>query len=328
MNSRERVLTALALKEPDRVPFGDTTIDEGIRKKLMGTEVFNEAEFAKKIGLDMIGIEDYLPPLFCERKKGEVNFVGDGLIKNEKDLDLMVFPDPCKKGYYDKAKRFIEKYGKEDLAIFVAMRPGIFHTIFSMGLTTFSYALYDNIRLVEKIYDRFLEWNCIVAEKLQTIGFDFIVAYDDMAFNSGPFIPPQIFREFFIPKYRQWVDILKLPWAFHSDGNLMPIMDDLLSLGMNAINPIDPAAGMDMKLMKEKYGDKVCLWGNIDMSYTLTRGTPEEVEVEVKQRIKEAAPNGGFILGSANSISDYCKPENVWAMAKAVKKYGKYPINL
>ncbi len=85
---------------------------------------------------------------------------------------------------------------------------------------------------------------------------------------------------------------------------------------------------MDIKTVKEKYGIRVCLWGNIDLVYTLTRGTPEEVEAEVKQRIKEVGQGGGYILGSANSITDYCKVENVIAMAKAVKKYGKYPIDL
>ena len=85
---------------------------------------------------------------------------------------------------------------------------------------------------------------------------------------------------------------------------------------------------MEMKAMKDKYGDRVCLWGNIDLIYTLPTGTVEEVETEVKQRIKEAGPGGGYILGTANSITDFCKVENVLAMAEAVKKYGTYPINI
>jgi uroporphyrinogen decarboxylase len=102
-------------------------------------------------------------------------------------------------------------------------------------------------------------------------------------------------------------------------------MDDLLTLGMNGIHPIQPAA-MDIKQIKAKYGSRVCILGNIDLDYTLTLGTPDEVDKEVKERIIAAGPGGGYIVTSANSLTDYCKTENVWAMAKAVKKYGKYPL--
>jgi uroporphyrinogen-III decarboxylase len=119
---------------------------------------------------------------------------------------------------------------------------------------------------------------------------------------------------------------MKKPWVFHSDGNLMPILDDLLTLGMNGLHPIQPAA-MNIKEVKAKYGQKVCILGNIDLDYTLTLGTPDEVDKEVKERIAAAGPGGGYVVTSANSLTDYCKTENVWAMAKAVKKYGKYPLD-
>lgn len=326
MNSRERILTALAVKEPDRVPFFDC-IDPGIKRALMGSDEFSETDFARKIGFDAIQFTDYLAPIFAEKAPDDsaIDFIGEGLIKSEKDLDLMVLPDPHNESFYDNAKKFIDKYGNEEFAIFAGIRATICNTIFSMGLVTFSYALYDNLKLVEEIADRFIDWNCVVAENLQSLGVDVIAVYDDMAFNSGPFFSPQVFRELFIPRLKRLAGTIKIPWAYHSDGNLMPVMDDLLSLGMNCLNPIDPMS-MNINEVKEKYGDRICLWGNIDLSYTLTRGTPEEVEAEVKQRIKEAGLNGGFILASANGITDYCKVENVWAMANAVKKYGKYPL--
>ena len=115
-------------------------------------------------------------------------------------------------------------------------------------------------------------------------------------------------------------------WVFHSDGNLRPILDDLLTRGMNGLHPIQPAA-MNIGEVKAKYGQKVSIFGNIDLDYTLTLGKPEEVDKEVKERIATAGPGGGYVVTSANSLTDYCKTENVWAMAKAVKKYGKYPLD-
>jgi uroporphyrinogen decarboxylase len=83
---------------------------------------------------------------------------------------------------------------------------------------------------------------------------------------------------------------------------------------------------MDLKVAKEKWGDRICLWGNIDLVKTLPYGTVEEVEAEVKQRIEDAGAGGGYICATANSITGFCKIENVFAMTNAVQKYGVYPL--
>ncbi len=326
MNSRERVLTALALKQPDRVPFADD-VDPEVRLAIMGRDNFTDIEFAQTLGLDAIDIRDFMAPVFCQRKqlKGK-DYIVDGLIREDKDLDLIVFPDPSDEKFYDQAKRKIEANAQANLALYAVCRWGISGVHYSMGLESLSYALYENPALVEKVLDRYVEWNCQVIERLNTMGIDFIITYDNIAFNSGPLVSPQVFREVFVPKVKCVADACKLPWVSHIDGNIMPIMEDVLSLGMNGLHPIEPGC-MDLKSVKELYGSRVCLWGNIDLRYTLTRGTPEEVEAEVKQRIKEAGSDGGYILGSGNGLPEYCKLENIWAMAKAVKKYGKYPLD-
>lgn len=325
MTSRERILAALALKQPDCVPFADD-FDYEVKVELMGSENFTEIEFARKLGLDAVEISGYSAPIFCKRERARGrDFIVDGLIKTEKDLDLMVFPDPYDESFYDPAKRFIEKYGKEDFAMYTECRWGVDGVLFSMWLDTFFRALYKNPKLVEAVLDRYVEWNCIVIEKLSKIGLDFIISYNSIAYNKGTMISPEMFREIFLPKLKIIADECKLPWVYHSSGNIMPIFDDLLTLGMNGMHPIQSKC-MDIKEVKKKYGDKICLWGNIDLSYTLTKGTPKEVEREVKHRINEIGTNGGYILGSSDGLPNYCKKENVWAMAKAVKKHGKYPI--
>jgi len=339
MNSRERVMAALALKEPDRVPFMDF-VDNIIKQKIMGTEEIDEAEFAKKIGMDAIYFADYSTPLFCKSHSGgdaeakafgltgETEFIGEGLIRTEKDLDKIVLPDPHKESFYDPAKRFMEKYHDKDLALYAGLRPfGMFNTIFSMPMMDFAFAIRDNLSLINTMTDIFIEWNLVILEKLQGLGIDFIVTYNDMAFKSGPLISLQDFREIFLPKMKIVAEAIKIPWAFHSDGDLSLVMEDLLTLGMNAVNPFEPPV-MSLKTAKEKWGDRICLWGNIDLIHTLPYGTVEEVEAEVKQRIKEAGPGGGYICATANSVTGFCKIENVFAMTNAVKKYGTYPLNL
>ncbi len=327
MNARERVMTALNLGEPDRVPFIDYT-EQKIRTLLMGKEDFSDLEFAKAIGFDAININDFVSPVFCKRKVVDGHdYILDGLIKSRKDLDLMIFPDPVSGLAYEEAKRIIDENHQAGLATYAICRFGISGVNYSMGIEALSYAIYEDPLLIEKVMERYVDWNCRVVEKLNDIGVDFIISFDNIAYNSGPLISPRAFREFFVPGMREISDRCKMPWITHMDGNIMPILEDILDMGVSGLHPLEPGC-MDIKAVKEKYGDRVCLWGNIDIRYTLTRGTPEEVDAEVKQRIEAIAPGGGYILGSGNGLPEYCKLENVWAMAKAVEKYGYYPINL
>ncbi len=326
MNSRERIMAALNLEQPDRVPFADYSEDL-MRSILMGKEIFSDLEFAEVLGFDAININDFLAPVFCKRKElNGQSYIIDGLIKTDKDLDLMVFPDPNDESFYDPAKRYIEANRDAGIAIFAVCRFGISGVNYSMGVEGLSYAIYENPNLIIKVLDRYVEWNCTVLERLNGMGLDFIISYDNIAYNSGPLISPQVFREFFVPKMQEIDAVCKLPWVTHMDGNIMPIMEDVLAMGVSGIHPIEPGC-MSLKEVKKHYGHRVCLWGNVDLGYTLTRGTPEEVDAEVKQCIADAGFNGGYILGSGNGLPEYCKPENVWAMAKAVKKYGIYPLS-
>ena len=330
MDSRELVMTALQLGEPDRVPFADF-VDTSVKQKIMGTDRIDEAAFAKRIGMDAIYFDDYLTPIFCEKHyvTDAVNgvercFEGEGIIRSEKDLKEITLPDPNNDGFYDPAKKFIDTYGNSDLAMYASLRPfGMFNTFYSMPMMDFAVALHENLSLIHTIMDIFIEWNLVILENLQKIGIDFICAYNIMAYKSGPLVSPQAFREVFLPKMKMVAEAIHVPWAFHSDGDLSLVMEDLLSLGMNAMHPIEPPC-MDLKEVKIKWGDRVCLWGNIDMIHTLPYGTVDEVEAEVKQKIKDAGSGGGYICGSANSITEYCKVENVLAMTRAVKDHGAY----
>ncbi|KUO48747.1 MAG: hypothetical protein APF76_17840 [Desulfitibacter sp. BRH_c19] len=326
MNSRERLLTAMRLGQPDRVPFFDA-IDKSIQMQVMGKKDFTCVDLAQKLGMDAIGF-DFFPPLFCVRKEIDgIDHVVDGLIKKAEDLHLMKLPDPDNKELYSEAESFIDKYGKSGYAIYARIRLGASPTLLSMGLDGFSYALYDNPDLVHEILDKYSNWSKRVIENLNEIGIDFYWSCDDLAYKTGPMFSPQVFRDVFLPYMKRAADAIKLPWIFHSDGNLMPLIEDLLSLKMSCLHPIEPGA-MDIEQVKKTYGNKICLMGNIDLHYTLTQGTPDEVDEEVKLRINQAGTGGGYILSSANSIPNYVKVENLLAMAEAVKKYGKYPLDI
>lgn len=320
MQSRERILTALNLGIPDKVPFADN-IDGEIEVAIIGKEHYNKLEQAEAFGLDAMGYYGLLPPLFAVTKFVENReYLTEGLIKVEGDLNKVKFPDPEDESLYEGAKRFVEENGNSGYGLYATTRIGASGVLNSMGLDNFSFALFDNIKFVEKFLDRYVHWSAQVVEHINEIGFDFIWFYDDIAFKSGPMFSPQIFRELFLPRMKITANACKLPWIYHSDGNLMPVLDDLLTLGMNGLHPIEPGA-MDIEEMKIKYGKRVCLIGNIDLRYTLTLGSEEDVEQEVKDRIEKIGKDGGYIISSSNTITKYCKVENVRAMIKSIEKF-------
>ena len=358
MKPRERVMTALHLGRPDQVPWVENDVEEELQIRLMrGRTDYTPGELCRELGMDGFGYHfptggaavagqalqtsasvkqsfyfpkritfDFVPPWIAEMGVGPDGrtFVKKGLLVDRASLELFneFLPDPDHSARYDRVAEWIDRY-REDYAVFARIRLGSASTIESMGLDVFSLMLYDDPALVKEIHRRFSEWTVRVVENLNRLAFDFYWTNDDLADTKMPWVNMEMYEEFLYPYQKLVADAIKKPWAFHSDGNLFPILDGLLKLGMNAVHPIQPAA-MDIDTMKDRYGAKVCLIGNIDLDYTLTRGTPDDVERETKERIAVAGKGGGYIISSANSLTDYCKTENVRAMAAAIKKHGHY----
>jgi hypothetical protein len=358
MTPKERVMTALRRGQPDRVPWVEGKVEELLQTRIMGARTdFTPGELCRALGMDGFGYHfpssgagsvsqgtqtsnsakeafyfpkritfDFVPPWIADMgaEPGGRTFVKKGLLTDRASLKLFdeFLPDPDHPARYEQVANWIDQY-REDYAVFARIRLGTANTIESMGLQGFSLMLYDDPDLVKAIHRRFSEWTVRVIENLNKLDFDFYWAFDDHADTKMPWVNMEMYEEFLYPYQKMVADAMKKPWVLHSDGNLFPILEGLLKLGMSAIHPIQPAA-MDIGKMKAKYGSRVCLIGNIDLDYTLTLGTPEEVDREVKERIAVAGKGGGYIISSANSITDYCKTENVWAMSKALQKYGKY----
>ncbi len=336
---RERVLEALALKEPDRVPWVEIEVDQVIVDEILGLpsvevtvpvgyykrDVEQQKAFSRKVGIDNI-LFPVRPPLFCDFPVGKDGrrFCGRGYIRAREDLDKMVFPDLGDGSYFQDAKEFSKKKG--EFAALVVTRLGIAAVMLSMGMETFFEMVHEDMAFVLEIQDRYTRWLLRAMEIVSEIGFDCVCTADDVAFKTGPMISPKMFAEHFLPSMQNVADSISLPWFTHSDGDMSLLMEEWLSLGQNGINPIEPVA-MDINQVKREYGNRVCLIGNVDVGL-LANGTPSEIEVAVRTLIKDVAPGGGYILSSGNSIPSYAKAENVVEMSKALEKYGRYPISI
>jgi len=158
------------------------------------------------------------------------------------------------------------------------------------------------------------------------VGVDVIVVPGDLAGEKTTLMSPQHYREYIKPYQRELVDYVHgrgVKIVKHSDGNIWPILDDLLEVGFDGIHPIQPQC-MDIGEVKRHLAGKACILGNIDCRDLLPSGTEEEVIRCVQETIEKAAPGGGYIISSSNSIHPGCRPENYVAMVEAAHKYGAY----
>jgi uroporphyrinogen decarboxylase len=346
MVSRERVLAALRLDEPDRVPYCEFGIDVGFAKKLFsltgestisdyledvgGMKSAFSVEESKHIAslLNMDNIYYAIrAPIFATQHVGKDGriFYGEGLIKTPADLERMILPDPYDKTLYHEAEDFAKNKG--DFAACFVTRVGIFPTIDSMGFENFCISLYENPGFVDQVFGRYCEWTEVVAEKICELDFDIFVTTDDLAFNTGPFFSPKVFRERVLPRFEQIAKKIKQPWVLHSDGNITAFLRDIADhLPVVGIHPIEKGP-MDIGLIKKEYGKRFCLFGNVPLPL-LSAAEPSDIDQEVKALIQQIAPGGGYVVTSGNSLTNYIKPENALAMAEAVQKYGNYPLGV
>jgi len=289
MTSREGVLAALHRKEADRVPYCEPGIDRSRAQRVMGWgEPVSQAsnpeanvytvEEAKALAafLHLDNICDVLrAPVYAKKHAGQDGrlFYGQGLIKGEADLLLLRLPDPHDDALYADAERFARQQGA--YASWLVTRIGLFPTMLSLGTEHCCLALYDNRPFVQAVLDRYCDWIEVVAERVCQLGFDVFVSTDDLAFNTGPFFSPAVFRELVLPGYQWIAKKITLPWIIHSDGNVLPLLDDLLTVGIAGLHPNEKGAN-DIRAMKRNYGDRLCLLGNVDPN--LLVGQPEAVD--------------------------------------------------
>jgi uroporphyrinogen decarboxylase len=157
-----------------------------------------------------------------------------------------------------------------------------------------------------------------------------VFSSDDIAHNAGLFVSPEFLRKNVFPWYKKIGNICREKGIFyvcHSDGKMTEVIDELIGLGFNGIHPIQPNV-MDIYAIKERYGKRLCLLGNVDLEFPLSTGTPDDVKEEVKKQLKNLAPGGGYLLSSSNSITSFVPRRNFKAMIETAFEFGIYPINL
>jgi uroporphyrinogen decarboxylase len=341
LTSAERVMRVLRNEEPDRIPHFEWIVDRAVREAIVPGCTMEE--FTVRMGLDAIltGPDFQREQIGENRYRNEWGVISeyageehavpiDGPVKTREDFQRYAPPDPHAPGRYTSLEKLVKKY-KGKLAIGVHL-----NDVFSIPRNLCGYegillAVALDPELVRSLVELSVEVNVEMAKEVARRGADFVFTGDDYASTEGPLMSPRAFRNLFAEPLKRVVAGFHeagLPVIKHTDGNILPLLDMILDANIDALDPIDPVASLDIGQFKQKYGDRIALKGNVDCAHTLTFGDVAEVVRETKQVIRKAADGGGLILSSSNSIHSSVKPGNYLAMWNAVRMYGSYPLQL
>jgi hypothetical protein len=197
-------------------------------------------------------------------------------------------------------------------------------------LVTYLVAMKERPDLVHRYLDAQLARTLLVAEEQIRRGVNLMWGGVDICYGEGPLFSIEMFRRFFAPRLKAITDLCHkygISYFKHTDGNIRLIEESLLlECGVDGFHPLEPEAGMELAYYKKRYGDKITLLGNVSCATTLVSGTPEEIEEETRRAIEVAAPGGGYVLSSSNTIHSQVPAEKYLVMLEAARKYGQYPI--
>ena len=231
-------------------------------------------------------------------------------------------PDPSRPGLYKDAERLVAEHRAEYWIVGSTVTT-IFETAWALrGLEQLLTDFIEDPGLADAILDIPYRYHLAAAETLVRMGVDMIWLGDDIGHQHGMFISPRHWRRFLKPRMAEIVEHLKkinpaLKIAYHTDGCVYPVIPELIEIGLDVLNPIQPAA-MDPVKVKREYGKDLCFWGSIDEQYTLPFGRPEDVRREVRERIGTLGQGGGLILAPTHHVQLDTPLENFWAMVEGV----------
>jgi uroporphyrinogen decarboxylase len=338
MNGHQRIIAALERRQPDRVPTFEWFIDRKVTQALAGTEDILEAVDA----LDIDGVNvraDYTRRFtsgtdFVDEWGTTRRITGEALaaavdypvpdITRQKEFALPRADAPGRFASLEKALRRFE--GKR--AIILNLRDGFSDMREILGYENCLVSMMIDEGHFGDLLDRVVDYNVELARiARERYRMPVVAMTDDIANEGGLLFSPEVYFRLVAPRFRRVVQGFKSLGYLtikHSDGDITPVLDWWLSSGVDCLDPIDPAAGLDLGDFKARFGGRVCLKGNVNCTGPLATGPEEEITREVERCIRLGAPGGGFILSSSNTIHSGVPPSHYALMLKALRDNGRY----
>jgi uroporphyrinogen decarboxylase len=246
------------------------------------------------------------------------------------DIENYSFPDPFSEGRFEKAKRDIDRFGKNYFVI-GDVELSLFEMAWHLtGLEKYLVAMMCDEPWLELLNERVEEWSMGLALQLVKAGVDGIWFGEDLGSQSSTLISPEDWRTRFKPRHKRMIDRLKnenqdIIIIMHSDGAVAPLIDDFIEMGVDVYNPVQPnVAGSDPQELKDLYGERISFFGGIDQQSLLPSGDLKSIRKEIKRRIEILGKNRGYLLAPAHILQPDVSVSTVEEMIKAAFEFGWY----
>lgn len=354
MISKERVLTAVNLGTPDRVPMdyhGNPWVLARLRRDL---GVSSHKELLLRLHSDIVDLRGVVDPVYC----GPVPYsreLGDGVRENfwgwrQKVMQTATGPEDCFVEFILAGAASIDDLEKHhwpspdwfDFSDFAArLEPWREFAVMASGASVFQHPSFlrgiDSLLLdmaaqpemAHYLMDRFTDFYLAYFDRMfRAAGgcIDVLRAADDLGTQRGLLFSPEMFRTFIKPRLAKLVDLAHshgVKFMFHSCGAIRPLIEDVIETGVDILDPLQAAAeGMDPQGLKDSYGQSICLHGGICTQYLLPRGTPDEVRKEVRRCVEILGAGGGYILAPCHVLQTDVPTENILAMSETAYAEG------
>lgn len=254
--------------------------------------------------------------------KGHYTEIVGHPLANEAAIEAYEAPDPQRAELYEAAQKMIGNFKDEYWIVGVTVTT-IFEAAWALrGLPQLMMDMAVNPSLAHRILDIPYQYHLAAAKRLVEMGVDMVWTGDDVGSQHRMLISPAMWRTYLKPRMAHFIAELKginpqVKVAYHSDGNIMDIIPELIDIGLDVLNPVQPAS-MDPAELKEVFGDRLCFWGSIDVQHTLPFGSAQDVRAEVLERLRTLGKDGGLVLSPTHHVQLDTPLENFWAMINTI----------
>jgi len=319
------------------------------------TNRISHADLLVALGNDVVGIGSTAPPSRPTRERPDgyledewgfvyrrvphafgiyLEIVGRPLkgIASARELVRYRLPDPAAPGRFDVARDRAARYGRSH-ALLGIIECTVFEMAWNLvGLEAFLADMALRRDYVGPLLDEVADYSIGIGRALLELGADALLMGDDVGMDIGPMLSPRMWREWLQPRLQRVIDAYRAArpdviLAYHSCGSILPFVDPLVEMGVHVLNPIQVTAhGMDPAALKARYGDRLAFCGGIDQRQVLPHGTPADVEREVRLRIAQLGPGGGYLAAPTHDLQADTPVENVLALFEWCRRWGRYPV--
>jgi uroporphyrinogen-III decarboxylase len=351
---KKRFIDAVRRQPVDRAPNFEVLIEDAHVEKMLGRYAGNTLaiggdpakgagqegrpmypedflEVCEIIGQDMMCFEaGFWTPFKLPDADGNLKQVIDKSIKDAASFKKLVLDGDIQinnaVAYVKEYQEVLKKKGSN-----IGLAPSYGCTMqtlyeFVVGMNDFMTLAYEDPDLIEEMLEVSTIHFVKMTEALVEAGVDVIAIGDDVAFKSGLFLPPKLMAKIWLPRLARVIAPAvnkNIPVLFHSDGKIDDIVEGLISIGVDAITPLDPYA-IDYRQYKKRYGNVLSFVGNVDIEFPLSKGTPAEIDKDVREHMEVLKPGYGYIASCSHSIVNYIPHENFIVYINAMHKYGEY----